>query len=174
MEIWKEIPGLQSRYGKYESSSEGRVRNGKGRILFVRPHYKGYRMIRVSLNGCDKNIQVHRAVALAHIPNPENKPQVNHKNGIKHDNRVENLEWCTNLENMRHSIKTGLRKFYPLGHPFYIKKGKLTADQVREIRAIKLPLNGGGPITREMLCEKYGVSIHVIKDVRSGRRYRDQ
>lgn len=76
---------------------------------------KGYKL--VSLGRRHLHCLVHRLVAQAFIPNPENKPDINHINGIKGDNRVENLEWCTKEENMRHSRDV-------LGHDQRNKRGK--------------------------------------------------
>jgi hypothetical protein len=100
----------------------------------------------------------HRLVALAFIDNPINKKTVNHKNGIKTDNRVENLEWCTNEENMKHAIETGLKDQKGIKH----HKCKLTEEEVLEIRKI------GFSQTRTSLSKKYGVSRNNILGIIRG------
>jgi hypothetical protein len=106
--MWKIIDGMG---GKIEISSKGQVRSNltkTPRILKAQVDSKGYLRIRVTINGIKKTIHVHRAVAKAFIPNPDELPQVNHKDGNKDNNATENLEWVTNIENAHHAIENGL------------------------------------------------------------------
>lgn len=106
MEIYKVI----SDYPNYEVSNLGNVRNKKTRKVLSPGRLKnGYLMVCLRKDNKRKMFGVHRLVATTFIPNPENKPQVNHINGRKIDNCVSNLEWNTHSENNIHSIKTGLR-----------------------------------------------------------------
>ena len=86
---------------------DGRIDNRKGHKLKTVLR-KGYPAITISHNNIRKTYAVHRLVAMAFLPNPLKKQTVNHKNGIKTDNRVENLEWATHKENCTHREKNGL------------------------------------------------------------------
>lgn len=78
------------------------IHRSNGKRRFGNTSDKGYKTILIREGGKEHTVFVHRLIAKAFIPNPENKPQINHINGDKTDNRPENLEWCTNLENRRH------------------------------------------------------------------------
>lgn len=102
-EIWKHIPNLPN----CEITQDGKCRNKTTGKLYTPNKIAGYVQYHIR-NKDNKRYYVHRLVAETFIPNPENKPQINHKNGIKTDNRVENLEWVSCKENITHAIKTGL------------------------------------------------------------------
>jgi len=123
IETWEDVIGFE---GYYQVSSLGRVKaiarlkkrisygkqtdfKCKEKILFLAQDMHGYLRIRLMRDRYEERKKVHRLVAEAFIPNPENKPEVNHKNGRKDDNSVSNLEWVTRSENSIHALRTGLQ-----------------------------------------------------------------
>lgn len=170
-EIWKVIPGFD---GLYEASNLGRIRSKarirrsgvplRGRVLKPTVSRGGYLQVALTnMDGIRKDMKVHRLVAMAFLSNPENKEQVNHKNGVRNDNRLENLEWCTCSENHRHAFDVlGKVASKPmLNKPATTRK--LTREQVE---AIKSDTRAQTAIARD-----YGVSQQTISNIKLGLFY---
>ena len=134
IEIWKDIDGYN---GVYQVSNLGNVR----RLSLVTPRLiRGYNYADLHYKGERKNCSIHRLVAKTFIKNTENKPQVNHIDGNKFNNNVNNLEWNTSSENIKHAYKTGLRE------PMTGENGshhKITEKQAIEIFTL---FNNGYPL----------------------------
>jgi hypothetical protein len=125
-EIWVKVNGI----GNYEISNLGRFRNASsGLILKPQKLRLGYMQVNASHNYERQHYLLHRLIAIAFIENPQNKPFVNHINGVKHDNRIENLEWVTASENIQHSHKMGLS--------YNSQKQRKSASLVGRINGIK-------------------------------------
>lgn len=158
VEIWKKLP----MYIGIEVSSVGRIRKAankrrKERILTAFPKDRdGYCRCSVQkLDGTWTSQPVHRLVATAFIPNPENKPSVNHKDGNRQNNRVENLEWVTPKENVYHSFIAGKRKFVKDVQ----KKTVLTDFQVNEIDKLRTLY------TVNQIAKLFNIEYQTLKNI---------
>ncbi len=140
----------------FEVTQDGKVFiNGVERKQHYHP--KGY--LRINLN--NKKYYAHRLVAQKYIPNPNNLPEVNHLNGIKDDNRVENLVWCTTNDNRKHAFET------KLWGKNILEKRHLTDDQANEIRN----KYESKKYTQLILAKKYNVSRSVIYKIINNKSY---
>lgn len=150
-EIWKDIKGYE---GIYQVSNLGKVKSLKRKVRAEKGGYYtkekelkifedniGYLAVGLTDNGKTKIIRLHRLIAEAFIPNPENKPVINHINGIKNDVRIENLEWNTYKENSQHAVKTGLKKVTEKQRNAS-SKNILKAREINSVKVRQLDLNG--------------------------------
>lgn len=149
--IWKDIKDFPN----YEVNTDGLVRNKK-RQRILKPSLNGFGYYQVGLyhGGKRKKLRINRLVALAFIPNPLGKPYVNHINGRTTDNDVSNLEWCTQKENVRHAIDTGLTP---------TKYNKAQIHEVCSLLQDKL--------TIKEVSAKTGVSIATVQKVRARKAW---
>ena len=111
-EIWLPVKGFE---GYYEVSNMGNIRRTKSKRLRAISHTEHYSHVLLSVNGHHRTLRVHRLVAEAFLPKIDEKTHVNHKNGDRHDNRVENLEWVTQAENNLHAYRVLHKKATLLG-----------------------------------------------------------
>ena len=178
-EIWKDIPGYEGLYkisntGKILSISKTRTgysymakkkinRSYKDRIL--RPQKIGnYFGVALTKNGDQKTLLVHRLVALAFLPNHENMPNINHIDFNTHNNSIDNLEWCTQLENIHHSMNAG-RNRKASGEN--CGASKFTNIQVKKIRTI--PKNHN----HIEIAKIFNVHPETISKIRRGITYKN-
>lgn len=156
-EIWRDIVGYE---GLYQVSNLGRVRSLdrkhemyqhkkkqlverkiKGKIIRINKRVNGYLFVVLYKNGEGKSKNVHRLIAEAFIPNPNNLPQVNHKDGNKCNNTIENLEWCTASYNVKHAFDNGL-KFVSEKQIEFMKKLGKNSYRWRNKSVLQMSLNG--------------------------------
>lgn len=179
-EVWLPISGFEKNYrvsnfGRIKSlkrktiRKDGKTLKIRERIMKLATGNHGYKKVVLQKNKT-KTYRVHRLVATAFISNPENKPCVNHKNGIKTDNRVENLEWCTQKENINHAINTGLIKYKRNSNiKNRPKQKKLNQKQVDEIRKKYIPWK----YSTYKLAKEYFVSAEQIHNIVTGVSWKD-
>ena len=175
-EIWKDIKGYE---GFYQISNSGRIKSlsrqrkifgnreweSKEKILKLQKNHKGYLAIILHLNNKTKSYPVHRLVLNTFVG--ESDLQCNHMNGIKIDNRLENLEWCTPSENKLHAFRIGLIDYKGENHPGH----KLTGKQVKQIKIYdKKNKPGRGYWTKVAL--QLGVSYKCIAHIITNRSWK--
>lgn len=163
-EIWKRLIYQDKDYGDfYEVSNLGNIRNSKTKFLRNQNLLKtGYYFVNGSLGCKEKKItfRVHKAVAETFIDNPNNFPIVNHKDGNKLNNHVDNLEWCTYSKNTKHAYDNNL-KVAKYGKDNY--NSKLNEESVRYIRENYIPYNK--EFGTRALARKFNVHHETIREI---------
>lgn len=164
--MWKVIPAFG---GRYEASETGEIRHSLNKnIRKPRINKFGYLQLNFSRNdgtGKSDTILIHRLIAMTFIPNPLNLPEVNHKDGNKQNNSVENLEWCTVSDNAKHAYKMGLQQSQKGENHV---KAKLTNDQAKQVKQI---YNEG--VSQQKIADFFDVSQRTISRIVRGERYND-
>jgi hypothetical protein len=163
--IWRDISGYE---GSYQVSSLGQIKSLKRKKwngfdyqeviekLLSQKSHKGYKYVNLCINSHQKMIGVHRLVAIAFVPNPENKRYVNHIDNNPSNNLLENLEWVTQKENIQHSVKQGR-----FNQGILSPRTKFTEEQILDIR--KKIFNK--EISQGKLAKELGVTQNCINEI---------
>lgn len=183
-ERWRWVRGYGRRYlvstlGRVWSVTRvvvmknGRVQTRKGRLLAQgdlpskTEDTLPYKVVTLYRHGKGLTQPVHRLVAIAFLPNPENKPEVNHKDANPSNNRVDNLEWCTRQENSDHAHQMGRIDYSNRDHAKGVRNGnsKLTEDLVKEIKQ-RVLVSGESCLS---VSKDYGVTYQTVCNIKTGR-----
>jgi hypothetical protein len=161
MELWKDITSYE---GSYWVSNFGRVKSCR-KVLKC---YCNGKYVQVMLGRKGKQPLIHRLVAEAFIPNPENKPQVNHIDGNKLNNNVDNLEWCTCAENMIHCVNLLGKK----GNPPHYSGEKNPAAKLSNEDVIDIRNKLSSRITNKQISNEYNISNTTVWKIKTYQTYK--
>jgi DNA-binding transcriptional regulator YiaG len=165
MEIWKDIQGYE---GLYQISNLGRVKSlpkktpgtNTTKTSYLKHCFRcGYQYVSLSNNGKSQKQMIHRLLAIHFIENPDQKKCVNHKNGIRSDFSLENLEWCNQSENELHAYKLGLKNTKGEKH----NQAKLNNECIGIIRKSN--------ISQSELAVMFGVTQTTISGIKTGKSW---
>lgn len=148
----------------YKILEDGGIFNLENKKIHENTTEKGYKNCRIKVNGKGKTFLVHRLVAIWFIPNPQNKPEVNHKNGVKNDNRLSNLEWATPHENRIHAFSNGLHSAKGQKNPF----SKLKDEDIIAIRRF-YEINPKAKL--KVFASKLNVTVQLICLIRKRKAW---
>jgi len=166
-EIWRPLKGYEDRYLISDMSNIYSIRSQKEMGYFISVH--GYRIATIRDGKETKKRPVHRLVAKTFIENTENKPCVNHKDGNKENNRVDNLEWVTHSENSIHAFETGLRES-PRGNEHWTRRNptnaykKLSDEKIIEIEELLKEDK-----TQKEIAQKYNIDQALVSRIKHGK-----
>ena len=148
----------------YCATEDGRIWSIKSQsFISQRINRSGYYCVNLSIRGKCKTFIVHRLIAKAFLPNPLNKDTINHKDGNKLNNCVENLEWCTQKENMQHAWRSGLL------HPakgMHTLNGRFLPSDIYEIRSLY-----STGLSQRAIADIYNVTKGTIQQILNGSTY---
>jgi hypothetical protein len=154
--------GIKGYEGYYTINSDGVIRNVHGKALSVHKRPDGYMQVGLTRDGKRKSYLTHRLIAEAFVSNDEGLTEVNHMNGDKADNRIENLEWCSRAQNTKHAYDTGLRKVGK-GN---IKGHKLVESDVSLMKALFKAGSGN-----QLLATLFGIHSNTVSNIRNNHKW---